>query len=329
MKISEYIVFFIIFIGLSSVYKKLKLNESKNTSIYYHSMIDKYLLNKNDLGTNNKPFLWIHIHNDDTIIPEVNSRFWPSFYSRDTTDFNQPYQYLTIKSIINNCGSDFNIYLIDDNSFEKIIPNWSINLSSIAIPMRAHIRLLALSMILNIYGGILVPSSFICFKSLKELYYSNINENKMFVGEFANRTANETLKNRNVIPSPILMGCNAKNNEMQEFIKFLEIVNSKDFTAEVDFLGKINDWLNKGVNMDRINLVNGQYIGTVKTCGAPIFVDELVESSFIKLNDEALGLYIPWNDLINRTSLQWFVRLSPQQVLESNTVIGKYLLVNN
>ena len=329
MNISQYIVFIIILIGLSYIYKKLKLDESTNTPSHYHKMVDKYLINKNALGMINKPLLWIHIHNDNTIIPEVNSRFWISFYSRDTTEFNQPYQYLTIKSIINKCGNDFNIYIIDDKSFNKIIPNWCINLSTVAIPIRAHIRLLALSMILNIYGGILVPSSFICFKSLKDLYNNNISKNKMFVGEFANRTASQTLADKTVIPSPILMGCEAKNNEMEEFVKYLEIANSKDFTAEVDFLGKINNWLNTKVNKSKINAINGQYLGTQDTCGSPIAVEELVGSSFIKLNDEALGLYVPWNDLINRTSLQWFVRLSPQQVLESNTVIGKYLLVNN
>ena len=100
--------------------------------------------------------------------------------------------------------------LIDDNSFDKIIPNWCLNLNTIAIPIRSHIRLLALSTILNIYGGILVPSSFICFKSLKEIYYSNINKNKMFVGEFANKAANQAFENKNVIPSPILMGCECK-----------------------------------------------------------------------------------------------------------------------
>ena len=152
MKISEYVIFFIVLIGLSSIYKNLKLDEVHNTSTYYYRMVNKYLLNANSLGMNNKPYIWIHLHNNNTIIPETNSRYWPSFYSRNTNYFNQPYQYLTIKSIIDKCGDDFNIALIDDNSFKKIIPNWSLDLTKIANPAKTHIRLLALSSILNIYG---------------------------------------------------------------------------------------------------------------------------------------------------------------------------------
>ena len=161
MKISaQYIIFFIIFISLSVIYEKLKLDENKHNSTYYYNMVDKYLVN-NNLGMNTKPMLWIHLHNADTITPEVNSRSWISFYSRDTKNFNQPYQYLTIKSIINKCSHDFNIAIIDDRSFNKIIPDWNIDFSKIANPIKTHLRLLAMSIVLNTYGGILVPSSFI------------------------------------------------------------------------------------------------------------------------------------------------------------------------
>lgn len=327
MNVSRYVIFFVIFIGLSTAYKKLKLDDDKNTSQYYYNMVNKYLLNNNPLGMSDKPYIWIHLHSDDTIIPEVNSRYWPSFHSRNTKELNQPYQYLTLQSIINKCGDDFNIALIDDNSFKKIIPNWSLDLSKIANPSRTHIRLLGLAQILNIYGGMVVPSSFICFKSLKELYNSNIRENKMFVGEFLNKTANESLQ-KDLVPSTMLMGCSANNNVMNEFINHMEVLNSTDFTAQSDFLGNTNKWLNDAITNQKINTIDGEYIGTKKSCGSPIYIEELINSTFIKLNSDTFGLYVPWNDLINRTNLQWFARLSPEQVLESDTVIGKYLLVN-
>ncbi len=329
MNISKYVIFFIILIVLSQIYKHLKLNENKNTSDYYYKMVNKYLLNGKDLGVNNKPFLWIHLSNDDTTIPAVNSRHWINFGSRATTEINQPYQYLTIKSIIDKCGDDFNICLIDDDSFKKIIPDWCIDLDIVANPVKSHIRLLALCSILNIYGGILVPSSFICLKNLKDLYYSNIDQNKMFVGEFMNRTDNPVFNNNPLSPSPLLMGCNAGNIEMKELIQYLEVLNSTDFTAEQDFLGKTNEWLLKAVQGNNINLIDGRYLGTKKDCGSPVYIDELVGSSFIKFKCDAFGIYVPWNEIINRTSIQWFARLSPEQVLESDTIIGKQLLINN
>ena len=309
---------------MSIIYEKIKLNEQKDNSYYYYNMVDKYLVN-NSLGVSYKPFLWIHLHNDNDITPQVNSRSWISFYSRDTKNLNQPYQNLTIKTIINKCKDDFNIAIIDDRSFNNIIPNWNIDFSKIAIPIKSHLRLLAMSIVLNTYGGLLVPSSFICFKSLKPLYDNNCN--KMFIGDFSNHKSNANIIN-NMSPEPIFMGCNPNNPTMIEFIKYLELLNSKDFTAEMDFIGRPNIWLNNNVINNNINLINGKLIGTKKECGQEIHAEELVGSSFINLDKEAYGLYIPWNQLINNISIQWFVRLSQEQVLRSNTMIGKFILIN-
>ena len=184
------------------------------------------------------------------ITPDVNQRSWISFSSRNTKDFNQPYQYLTIKSIIDKCGDDFNICLIDDLSFKKILPEWTLNLTNIANPIRTHLRLLALSTLLNIYGGMIVPSSFICFKSLKPIYDANISNNNMFVGEFINRTSSyvHNLLTRLNTLATYFMGCNANNDVMLEFIKYQEVLNSSDFGAQMDFLGNVNIWLNNAIN---------------------------------------------------------------------------------
>ena len=78
-------------------------------------LIRKYLLNDSPLYGYNRPKLWIHT------TYEYNSRKWKSFESRSSTDLNQPYIHLTIRSIVNQCGDDFNICLIDDDSFSQLI----------------------------------------------------------------------------------------------------------------------------------------------------------------------------------------------------------------
>ena len=264
MQVLRLIIILIILMALSSLYKKLKLNDDMSTNQYYHKMIDKYLLNKNALGMGNKPILWIYVHNDSPIIPEVNSRFWLNFGSRATKNFNQPYQYLTIKSIIDKCGQDFNICLIDDAAFKVLLPNWCINLQTIAIPLRIRVRLLGLASLLNIYGGMLVPSSFVCFQSLKDLYETCVAADKIFVAQFQNRTCSEASQLQNVVPTPFFMGGKAGNETMKLFIEYLEIVNSKDFTAQPDFLGIINQWLSRGVDQGKIISLDGTLIGTQK-----------------------------------------------------------------
>ena len=111
--------------------------------------------------------------------------------------------------------------------------------------------------------------------------------------------------------------------------KYLEIQNSTDFVAEMDFLGKSNQWLQDKSDKNEISLINGALLGTKNSDGKRIFTEDLIKSTFINLDDNAYGLYIPWDELISRIALAWFVRLSPEQVLESNTFIGKQLLANN
>lgn len=49
-----------------------------------YDLIKKYLLNDSPLYGYNRPKIWIHSKY------EINSRKWKDFYSRNTTDLNQP-----------------------------------------------------------------------------------------------------------------------------------------------------------------------------------------------------------------------------------------------
>jgi hypothetical protein len=95
-----------------------------------YDLVRQYLLNDSPLYGYNKPKIWIHSKY------EYNSRVWKSFQSRSSTDLNQPYIHMTIKSIVDHCGDDFHICLIDDETFSKLIPSWDIDLTTMAEPFR-------------------------------------------------------------------------------------------------------------------------------------------------------------------------------------------------
>jgi hypothetical protein len=116
---------------------------------------------------------------------------------------------------------------------------------------------------------------------------------------------------------------------MQSFNNYLSILNTNNFTAEQDFLGSVNVWLENEIQKNNIISISGCDIGTQKSDLSLIYPEELVGSTYIDIADTAYGLYIPWDQLINRTALQWFVRLSPAQVLTSNTMIGKCILAHH
>ena len=216
-------------------------------------MIQKFLLNDSSLARSKKPIIWIHLEF------EKNSRLWSSFFSRNTYELNQPYLHLTIKSIIDKCGDDFNICLIDDDSFTKLIPGWTINLHSLASPIKQNIRQLAITKLLYNYGGMLVPASFTCFKNLHELYTNTLQETDAFV--FQNVNHNSTSSMVNFFPNSNFMGCEKKSDIMEEMVQSLEHLNSQDFTNESTFLGTVNRWLYEKCTKGEISLLSASKIG--------------------------------------------------------------------
>ena len=304
--------------GITILYDKYKLHQHTEETMESYDMVQKFLLNDSSLAKN-KPILWIHNTYD------INARNWQSFYSRNSTDLNQPYLMLSIKSIVDNNGEDCNICLIDDDSFAKLMPEWAIDLNLVADPVKSKIRQLALSKLLFMYGGFLVPSSFICFQSLKSITDQVTDGDKMFVGELVDR--NSTSQYVNFFANTRFMGCQKGNVMMQNYSNYLESMISKDYTSESDFTGAYGRWCNEKVMNGEINMIPADMLGVKDNTGAVIGIERLLNNTFIKLSDSALGIYIPADDIIKRTAYQWFARMSAKQALTSETMLGKYLLL--
>ena len=132
----KYAYHYLIAIGAIGVvsYFGDKIKQGLSSNDAENELIRKYLLNESPLYGMNRPKLWIHS------TYEKNARQWKDFYSRNTTDLNQPYIHLTIKSIINHCGADFNICLIDDETFSKLIPTWEVNMATLSEPHKSTYR---------------------------------------------------------------------------------------------------------------------------------------------------------------------------------------------
>ena len=152
------LIFVLVILGF--IYRRFenkRLDEEYEDNYY---AIRKYLLLDKKLISSKKPILWIHVPY------EYNSRKWLSFGSRSSVDLNQPYLYLTIRSIIEKCDNSFTICIIDDKSFEKLLPEWNVNMSKISDPILTNMRKLALMKLLYSYGGMICPISFLCMKDL-------------------------------------------------------------------------------------------------------------------------------------------------------------------
>ena len=309
---------FIILTVLGVLYEKYKLKFVPDEELKKYDLIKKYLLNGSEhLG--GKPIMWVHsTHN-------INARHWKNFGSRNSTHLNQPYILSCIETIIKNCGKSFHICLIDDESFMKLLPNWDINVNDLAEPVRDHIRKLGMAKILHLYGGVQIPDSMIMLKDFKPIYDKCIQSKGIFVGDSLDRTITadyfSTTVNLNII------GCTKNNEIMVEYIKFLELLNSRDYTNEIDFEGDMQKYLNNLAFHNKIIKLNASYFGQKDSQNKDVDIDRLMGNTYIEFNSNLIGIYIPKKMLLKRSKYGWFVRLSQNQLRQCDNIAAKWLLI--
>ncbi len=318
--IMNYVALFTILIVLGMLYRRFENKRIREDNEDNREAIQKYLLDDVTLGKSKKPILWIHVPY------EYNSRKWLSFGSRSSLELNQPYLYLTVRTIISKCENSFTICIIDDSSFDRLIPNWSIQMNKISSPISDNIRKLGLMKLIYKYGGLLCPISFLCMKDLLPLYNKGIINNKMFVCE--NNNHNITSTSYDFYPDISFCGAEKENTTVAKLIDFQQRTISQDFTAASTFLGEFDRWVNKKVSERQINLISGIDVGIKSLDDKPIKLEDLMSNHYLDVYPQTYGIWIPANEILKRNNFEWFARLSEKQVLESDTIIGNYILVN-
>jgi hypothetical protein len=319
MLVANYIILFIIIISLGILYQKYLEKQTRDVSTDGYSEIQKYLLKDKDLDKSKKPILWIYIPY------EYNSRNWLSFGSRNSFELNQPYLYLTVKSIIKNCDQSFKIVLVDDNSFEKLIPQWNINMSILSDPIKTNVRQLAMTKLIYLYGGLNVPISFLCFRNLIGLYNKGTNDDTLFVCE--NYDVNITSTNKLFYPNVNFMGARKENHTVKELINFMERSISDDYTAQTQFLGDFDKWCNNNVTKGKVRLMPGTDVGTRTMNDEPITVETLLSDDYIHFYGKMYGIWIPDKMILKRNYYEWFARMSASQIFESQFILAKYFVL--
>jgi len=187
-------------------------------------------------------------------------------------------------------------------------------------------RLLALSKLLYNYGGLLIPNSTIVCKNLKPLYDESISEKGFFSINMINRTI--TADYNTLFPSTKITGCKKNNTTMKEFSNYLEILTGTDYTNEVDFLGKANNWLYKKHKENKLKIICGKLFGIEDSNGEIVNIDRLMGETHIPFLKDKYAIYIPGDEIIKRTKYQWFSRLSHEQLRNCDAIVAKHLLIS-
>ena len=289
-----------------------------------YSLIKDYLLNDSPLYGFNRPKIWIHTKY------EYNARKWQSFQSRSSHNLNQPYIHLTIKTIIEHCGDDFHICLIDDNTFSKLIPSWDIDLSKMTEPKKSQLRQIGLAELVYYYGGMVLPNSFVCFRSLMELYKDAISTNTPFVCERVNHNENVLKREQQIafLPDTYIMGAPKNDPTIKEMIEYLKTrIQSPHFSIDREFLGDTSQWCMNAIRARKLTLIGGEYIGVKTASGRTVLLDNLMEEQYLDLHKDCFGVYIPDNEILSRKKYQWFAVMPTDNLMETNMAITKYIKI--
>lgn len=318
-------------IGIAS-YLSTRIKKKMDPMETEHDLIRAYLLNESPLYGMNRPKLWVHTEY------RVNSREWTDPNKTNTTDLNQPYLHLTIQTIINHCGDDFNVCLIDDDSFAKLLPEWDVDMNALSDPYKRQFRLLGLAKLLYVYGGVLVPNSFICMRNLMDLYKESIEFNTPLLFENINRAVLNHCQGLSAMcasacpefaPWPRFMACKKGDRQMHRFVEFLkgQCRGNGHGNDAGEFQGAVPAWLLDEVREHRMRLVNGKLIGVRgKKTGKAIVIDDLFSESYVDVDINAVyGVYVPADEVLKRAKFEWFVYLPIEQVLDQNLMVSKFL----
>jgi len=324
MSIYNYLILVILLIVAGILYKKYQEKNSVYSEDSTYAYLQKYVFSETVIETKHskKPILWIYVPY------EYNARHWQSFGSRSSCNLNQPYLYLTVKSIIKNCEDSFQICLIDDKSFEKLIPGWDLNMNLLADPVLTYIRQLSLAKLIYNYGGIILPISFLCFKDLMGLYEKGTRGGRMFVGENVDNQ-NITSTHNDFYPNIGLMGAEPKNETVRELIDFMQRIISSDYTAQAEFLGDFNRWCNTRILNGQMNMIDGKELGIKNLDDEPVLVENLLGEDYVNYYKDMYGIWIPASMILKRRNYEWFARMSPEQVVQGNFILSKYILLAN
>ena len=325
MGAGRYILTVALLLAVAFLYEKYKHVQEMNDPDSDYQIVRKYLLGGQEDAKPGKPIIWIHADS------EINARWWPSFGSRNTRCSNQPYEIITVSSIVAKCRNQFSVCVIQDKDFPDLVPGWTADLRKIAEPIRGNMRRLALARLLHKRGGLLVPSSFLAFRCLKPIYDKACSAPAVWWyvncrtkwGEGRPSGVGKGTRQ----PRTNFMGCKPGSEAMFEYAALMERICSTDCTAESAFIGEEEEWCKHAAREGMLATVPPELLGVTDAAGKPIGLERLLGSTYVPLCSRAFGLYVPAEQVRRRTAFSWFSRQSTIQALGSDTALGKYLLL--
>ena len=130
------------------------------------------------------------------------------------------------------------------------------------------------------------------------------------------------------MPNTYFMGAKKNDSIIKDFIEYLKDKNYNFiFNNENKFLGESNSWCLEAVKSNKMNLIGGEFVGVKTTKHKPILLEDLMEENYLDFYKDKYGIYIPGDEVLKRTKYQWFSVMSLKELLKTNMIITKHLIV--
>ena len=286
---------------------------------YSKNVIEENLFKNRKLlskGVNNKT-LWLYYDQS-----EVNSRWWADFGARSTRVLNTPFMNLCYKSIVMKNGTTYNVKVLAGLSDVAILLGGWDKLpkplqNPIASVNEAEINYIR-ARILREFGGLWVNPSTIFVKPLPD--YSKVKAVVLFGTD-----KDETYADSNGTPAPgtDIMYSPEPNNKVFVDLEKLALDRIEKQEGGRQFRNDIKWDLRTQMAQDKTIQYYPEYEFARKDSGRRIQLEDLLSSNSIPLNSTVCYVPLDMKELHERRNFGWFLRLSEEEVIESNLLISK------
>ena len=264
----------------------------------------------------NTPTIWIFINDTD-----VNSRMWADFGARSSRVYNLPFLNLCYASIVKAAGTNYHIEVIGGLAdAEQRLGYLPEGMRNKRIPLRSEEMTYLKVAFLEKFGGLWMCPATICLKQLPVLPKDKV---VLFGSDpletYAGPQGTE-LPNQHAMWSP-----KPKNPFFVKWKKILEPRIEEHHGGREIRNDSRWDIIFAGSDKTDVTLMPNAEL-TRKAGGRKIELEDLLASGTegvlpFQIPPETLYVPFPWPELLERRIFGWFLRLSEEQIKESDLAV--------
>jgi hypothetical protein len=289
-----------------------KAPKSEKASVFI-GLTTKKLMNPE----NNLPPLWLFYNDGD-----VNSRNWADFMGRSSRALNRPYLNLCYETIVNASKGKYRIEVIQGlgDAISRLggpefVPSPLRNTK--AFLQEEEIQFLSMAFLTK-FGGLWMNPSTICIRSLPELPKDSI------IGFGTSNSETYSGVGGTVVPNISYLWVPVANHPVPTKWASILFERQNGFTGGQRVRRDAQwDWTFVTTGHKDIKVLPQSTVQR-KANGRRIELDDLLSSDGtipFPIPDDAFMVPVPFFELDRRSSYQWFLRMSEDQIMESDLAI--------